>query len=399
MAERVTDKDRDLLDELGVDTAPPDKGGRTPREQRIIAGFEEIERFYDEHGRVPQHGEERDIFERLYAVRLDRLRASEECRAALIGLDPRGLLAEGKLPEIEVADHEPDDAALLASLGLDDDSANDVTEIKHVRTHQERKAAEDVAQRKPCEDFEQFRPAFEQVQREIDAGMRRTTRFENNEQIVPGNLFILGGQKALVASADTRIEKEYGREDRRLRVIFDNGTESNLWLRSLQRGLYKDDRNRRILPLDAVTAPLFADRVDDGDLAAGSIYVLRSRSDNPFVAEHRELIHKIGVTGGDVRARLGNAKKDPTYLLSDVDVVAEYKLANINRKALEAVLHKVFASARLDMELKDRFGSQVEPREWFLVPLPAIDEAVRRITNQSISHYRYDPGTARLLPL
>jgi hypothetical protein len=52
----------------------------------------------------------------------------------------------------------------------------------------------------------------------------------------------------------------------------------------------------------------------------------------------------------------------------------------------------------LDVELKDRFGSQVEPREWFLVPLSIIDEAIERIKDQSISSYRYDPVAARLIP-
>jgi Meiotically up-regulated gene 113 len=110
------------------------------------------------------------------------------------------------------------------------------------------------------------------------------------------------------------------------------------------------------------------------------------------------VLHKIGVTGGDVKARIVSAKKDPTYLLADVEIVAEYKLANISRKGLEALLHKFFGSARLDMELKDRFGSQVEPREWFLVPLTAIDEAIQRITDGTISNFRYDPETARLAP-
>ena len=102
------------------------------------------------------------------------------------------------------------------------------------------------------------------------------------------------------------------------------------------------------------------------------------------------------MTGGDVKSRIANAKKDPTYLLADVEIVATFKLANVNRKALEALLHKFFGSARLDLELKDRFGSQVEPREWFLVPLPVIDEAIQKLKDGTIGGFRYDPETARL---
>ncbi len=72
MVKHTTDADLDLLAELGVDTAPPPQIKRTPKEERIIAGFEEIERFVTEQGRLPQQIEDRDIFERIYAVRLDR---------------------------------------------------------------------------------------------------------------------------------------------------------------------------------------------------------------------------------------------------------------------------------------------------------------------------------------
>lgn len=399
MAERVTDEDLELLDQLGVDTAPAERGGRTPREQRIIAGFEEIERFYDEHGRLPQHGEDRDIFERLYAVRLDRLRASAECRELLKGLDSRGLLEGARQAGAGAPDEPVTDEDLLAALGVDSAPSDDVTQLVHVRSHVDRKAADEVAQRVPCADFESFRPVFQQVQNELAAGVRRTERFYHNGKLEPGDMFILGGQKVLVAAADQVLEKDFGREDRRLRVIFDNGTESNLWLRSLQRALYKDERNRRILPPDAEAAPLFSDGIAENDAQVGFIYVLQSKSDHPFVAEHRSLIHKIGVTGGDVKGRIANAAKDPTYLLADVEIVATYKLANINRKALEALLHKFFAAARMDMQLKDRFGSQVEPREWFLVPLAAIDEAIQKIKDGTIGGFRYDPQTASMTPV
>jgi hypothetical protein len=192
--------------------------------------------------------------------------------------------------------------------------------------------------------------------------------------------------------------KEFGREDRRLRVIFDNGTESNMLLRSLQRALYKDAANRRILPADAA-APLFAGDISDGDIRTGVVYVLRSLSDHPFIAKHRDVIHKIGVTGGDAAARVSGARKDPTYLLADVEVVATFTLANVDRRAVEGLLHKLFAPARLDLELKDRFGSQVEPREWFLLPLSVIDEAIERIKDGSIESFRYDAESARFVEI
>jgi hypothetical protein len=213
-------------------------------------------------------------------------------------------------------------------------------------------------------------------------------------EIRPGTWFVVGGQKAYVAEMDEMFSNAQGRTDARLRVVFDNGTESNMLMRSLQRALHKDEAGRRIT--DPVAGPLFADEAEDGDLASGTIYVLRSKSDDPLVAANRDVLHKIGVTGGDVVRRVANAKLDPTFLLADVEIIATYELYNINRTKLENVIHRIFDPARLDVEIKDRFGNPVIPREWFLVPLYAIDEAVERIKDGTISSYRYDPKSARL---
>ena len=123
---------------------------------------------------------------------------------------------------------------------------------------------------------------------------------------------------------------------------------------------------------------------------------MRSKSDHPVVAANRDVLHKIGVTGSDVARRVANAKFDPTFLLSDVEIVATYDLYNINRTKLENLIHRIFDPARLDIEIKDRFGNPVIPREWFLVPLYAIDEAVERIKDATISGFVYDPQEARL---
>jgi hypothetical protein len=402
MPERISNEYRDLLQELGVDAAPAESGGRSARDQRIIAGFEEIERFVEEHGRAPEHGENRDIFERLYAVRLDRLRDSAECREVLRELDTRGLLAAGARPTTEPPDNELSDDELLASLGVDASAEDDVTQLVHVRSRQEIKAAEDVARRAPCTDFDEFRPLFEQVQRDLETDERRTVKYggklndSSSPDINKGDWFILEGQKLLVAAVGEEFVSEYDRVNRRLRVVYDNGTESDPLQRSLQRALYEDKTSRRIT--EPGPGPLFADIEEEDDSATGYVYVLRSKSDHPFVAEHRDVIHKIGVTGGEVKSRIANAKKDPTYLLADVEIVATFKLANIDRKALEALLQRFFGSARLDLQLKDRFGSQVEPREWFLVPLPVIDETINRIKDGTISDFRYAPESASLAP-
>lgn len=393
MGKSFTDEDEELLAELGIEVETSVTASRTPTEERIIAGFEEVQRFVVDHGRAPQHGEGKDIFERLYAVRLDRLRGSPEFRSLLEPLDHQDLLGAGYATEVTNVEALNDDE-LLAALGVETETT-DITQLRHVRPSAEKRAAEEIANRERCEDFERFQPLFQQVQSELETGLRNTRPFEKKAEIAPGRFFIVGGQKAYVAEMDEEFLTAQGMTDARLRVIFDNGTESNMLMRSLQRALHKDDAGRRIT--DPVAGPLFADQTADGDEASGTIYVLRSKSDLPIVTENRKVLHKIGVTSGKVERRIANAKIDATFLLSDVEVVATYELFNINRTKLENLIHRIFDTARLDVEIKDRFGNPVVPREWFLVPFSAVDEAVEKIKDGTIKDYVYDPKQARLV--
>lgn len=384
----------ELLEELGLEPTPIKTGSHTPQEERLLAGFEDILRFVAEHGRAPQHGEQRDIFERLYAVRLDRLRALTGAHALLMPMDAQGLLSAPPSRAAPEAAEDMDDEALLAELGLAG-GEDDITQLRHVRSFEERKSADDIANRTPCADFDRFEPLFERVEGDIKTGLRKTLRFGRDASVTEGNFFILGGQMAYIAEMGETFRTPNGEPDARMRVIYSNGTESNLLQRSLQRALYKDDTGRRITDDDA--GPLFGDTLEPNDIVNGTIYVLRSRSNNSFVVEHRELIHKIGITGGSVETRIANAQKDPTYMLAKVEVVATYKLSNLNRVRLENLFHRIFQSARLDLKLQDRFGEDVRPREWFLVPLQVIDEAVNRIQDGSITDYVYDPAQAALV--
>ena len=395
----MSDLDLDeLRDELADFAQPEKKVGRGPREERIIAGFEEIQRFTDEQGRAPQHGEERDIFERLYAVRLDRLRASEDCRALLASLDRQGLLTGGEIAAPVSADDMDADALMAELAGAAGDT--EITDLRHVRSAAEKRAADEVANREPCRDFEKFKPLFDQVQSDVNAGVRITRQIRKDagflkSDVKVGEFFILYGQTAYIAEVGEPFKAPNGQTDARLRVIYSNGTESDLLLRSLQRALYKDETSRRVS--EPTAGPLFTDENDDEDIASGTIYVLRSKSDHPLVAANREVLHKIGVTGGDVARRIANAKLDPTFLMADVEIVATYTLYNINRVKLENLIHRIFAPAQMNIEIKDRFGNPIVPREWFLVPRFIVDDAVERIKDGTITDCVYDPQTAALL--
>jgi len=333
MPKKVSKEDLDLLGELGVDTAPKKQAARTPIEQRIIAGYEEIERFVEEHGRMPEHGENRDIFERLYAVRLDRLRESSECREVLKDINPKRLLDIKDVGKpLSVLKEDPTNYELLNALGVDAEDSDDITELKHVRSTKEKLAAEEIAQRIPCRNFGIFKPLFAQVKDDLKAGTRSIIPCENKSEIEVGEFFIFQGQTAYIGDASEIFINGEGRQDCRLHVIFDNGTESKMLRRSLQKRLWEDEAARRIISPEDL-GPLFSHQEEADDKTVGYVYVLRSKSENKFIAENRKVIHKIGITKGSVKKRVANAAKDPTYLLADVEIVetsASLKISSIS---------------------------------------------------------------------
>ena len=175
----------ELLDQLGVEAKPKKQSKRTPKEERIIAGFEEIQRFVDENDRSPQHGEDNDIFERLYAVRLDQIRKQPEYNDLLIDIDHQKLLnTDTKIAETP-AEYESDEA-LLAELGVDTKSDSDITNLKHVKPRAEIKAAEEIGQRTPCPDFDEYKPLFEKIQADIKSGRRKNIPFKKDGSIEEG---------------------------------------------------------------------------------------------------------------------------------------------------------------------------------------------------------------------
>jgi hypothetical protein len=382
----------DLRDELVEFAAPKKEGGLSAREERIIAGFEDIQRFFEQQGRLPENGDDKDIFERLYAVRLDRMRELEECRSVLAAFDHHGWLAVGTRGESDGDDL--DDADLLAELTGIQETAS-LNDLRYVRSSAEKRAAEEIATQQPCKDFDRFAPLFEKAQRELKSGERQARPFAKEASIRTGDFFILSGQMVYVAGIGEYFKAPNGEQDARLRAIYSNGTESNLLQRSLQRALYKDEAGRRLS--DPNAGPLFSDVIEPEDIDSGFIYVLRSRSSHPFIVEHRELIHKIGVTSRTIESRIASAALSSTFLFADVEVIASYKLAGVNRTRLENLFHRIFAQAQLELTLHDPFGAPLKPREWFLVPLNVIDEVMQRILDGSITNVVYDPATARLV--
>jgi len=395
--DKFTAEDDDLLAALGVEVEVKKKAAFTTLEERVIAGFEEIQKFVKEENRLPLHGEENDIFERLYAVRLEKIKEKQEFVDLLKDIDYQNILSGEIKNSVEISE-DLDDDELLKRLGVENEESS-ITKLKHVKTRAEKRAVEEFANRTICEDFEQFKPLFEKTKKEIENGFRETIRFRKDagftKTIIKEKLFVIvRGQMAYIAHKGEIIKAPNGEEDARLRVVYDNGTENDLLQRSLIRAMYKDETSRFLTTPGL--GPLFSDELESDDLESGTIYVLRSNSKHPEIIKNREVFHKIGVTGNDVNKRIANAKNDPTFLMAEVEIVATYKLANINRHKLENLIQSFFKNAKLDIDIKDRFGKPVNPKEWFLVPIFIIDDVVERIKDGTIGDHYYDVASAGL---
>ena len=386
--------DRDLLNELGVNLEIKKHHSLTPAQERIISDFEEVQTFYEEFKRLPQNQEGRDIFERLYAVRLNQICENEECLSLLKSLDYQDLISTNALKDDNITHQVIDDSELLSKLGIDEE-LKEITELKNVRSSQERRLAEEFANREICENFSSYKLIFQEVIKDINNGQREIIKLKQRPEIKSGQFFILGGQYTYVENVGEIFMQEYGISDARLYLIFDNGTESRMLMRSFQKALSIDESSRVITEKNL--GPLFANTKTNQDESTGTIYVLRSKSNNPFIEENRNLIHKIGFTTNTIQKRIANSKLDPTFLMADVETVASYQLYNLKGSKFESLIQKIFSNAKLKIKINDRFGNAVSPEEWFLVPLEVIKDAIQKIIEGTITKYIYDPSLAKMV--
>ena len=375
----LTDDDELLDVKLSTSTA-------STEEQRILISFEEINRFIDRFNRKPGDKDKPSVSERGLKIKLSGLLNNSAAREMLLPHDRHGLLSSEPAVEAKSLDDILDDDDLLAT------PSDDIFNLVHARSASAK--TDMVAERQACEDFDNFKPLFDQCVKEINEGKRKTLKFANEQEIAAGEFFILNGVMVYVAEVgETHIRG--GKRNARLRLIFDNGTEGNNLLRSLATELYKDPNGRRVSSPDA--GPLFEAQAEEGDTQTGMIYVVKSLSDDPEIKKLDGLLHKIGFTAGKMEVRIQSANDDPTFLMAAVHPVATYTLYNIDKVKLEHLLHNFFADARLDIEITDRFGKKVKPREWFLLPIEVIAEAISRLQDGSIVDYRFDPDAASLV--
>ena len=368
-------------------------------DERLIAAFEEINTFVETHGHEPTAS--RDIQERKLYSRLQGLREDVEKALALLPLDRFRLLGDITPPQpLEI--HTIDDLMDGDPLGLLGDSATvaqiddtNIFKLKHV-TAAERASAELIAKRKSCKNFAVYEADFAQVQQELKTGSRQLLRFnDKGEQLVAGAYYVLSGillklEAINFTSEEKTVAGKRFRKDGRTYCIFENGTESNMLYRSLAKALYQD--GKIVSNSNAQIQQDFAANfggITEEDSVTGYVYVLRSLSQKPAVRDLPHL-YKIGFSTQRTQQRIKNAAQEPTYLMADVEVVAEYQAYNLNPQKMELLLHTFFAASCLNLDVFDSTGKRHMPREWFIVPLPLIETTIGLLLNEQIVYYRYD---------
>jgi hypothetical protein len=366
-------------DDLGLLAVKPKQAGGLSEDERLAESFYEIADFVRAHGREPTE-DPSNMQEARLAMRLANLRQDSEKAAALADLDEFELLTLPPAPE-SLDDILADDSLNLLGAGQD---ANDIFTLRHVT--REVDTPDYVAQRKPCADFATYKAIFKACHADLKQGRRCLMPFVNEQQIRAGQFFILRGVMAYVAAVGNK-EKKKTKVNARLRCIFENGTESDLLLRSLARNLYKDGR-RISEPEDRLLDEL-QPAIGEEDTQTGIIYVLKSLSANPAVAGIEDL-YKIGFSTTPVEERIKDAADDPTFLMGEVRVAATFHCYNLNPQKLELLLHKFFAKACLEVDVYDKAGRRHAPREWFVAPLPVIEEAIRLIVSGEVLDHVYD---------
>lgn len=372
----IFDSDEDGL----LDT--PEKAPKLTSSDRLERSFLEIVEFYREHDRAPR-SDTREIAERKLGARLEGILASEEKIAALRHLDEFGLLAEPEAPA------SLDDLLDSDDLGLLDDGTG-VLDTSDLPQRKSPEATSDAAQRVRAKDFEQFEPLFQQKQAELAAGTAKLVSFPGIQYIVEAAFFVLNGVMLFIAEVgETEYKESTARANRRerLRVIFENGTESSMYRQSLGIRM-GEGHGQAVVP--AAFESIFAD-----DVATGYVYVLRSLSDDPQIQEVPDL-HKIGFSRGPVEKRIAQAERQPTYLMAPVEIVASYRTYNLKTSALEHLLHRVFSDVRLRLSQVGKDGRVYEPSEWYSVPLRVIDQAIELIMSGDIADFDYDAQAREL---
>lgn len=394
MSKKKTLEDIFKDDEFGILDSKPKTSNIKSEDERLIDSFQEINAFYEKNNREPKA----DVFvvsERGLGVQLKELRKNNKKIEVLKPYDTYNLLGEVKIEINSIDDILNDDEFGL----LDTEDTLEIFKLKNVPSLKEREGADFVARRKPIKDkdFASYESAFKEVHQDLREGKRKILPFSSSEKnLKKGAYYILDGILLFLEEVDIEIQEvelatgNRVRKDGRTKVIFENGTQSNMLFRSLGKQLLD---NGKIVThnIDSDESILInnINAVNESDLETGWIYILKSKSTNKEISSIKDL-YKIGFSKIDVKERIKNASKEPTYLMAEVEIVSTLKCYNLNPQKFEQLLHRFFAEVCLNIDIHEK-GKRLMPREWFVIPFPIIDKVIDLILSGEIVNYVYSP--------
>lgn len=369
-------------DDVGLFTAP-EKPRAITADDRLTASFKQIADFAQTNDRLPYINAS-DISEASLAARLSSIKMNKDKVEALKPVDTLGLLDQPDAPE-SIDELFADDTFDLFS-----GDGNNVLKVNKVLSKP--RPVKERAQRKRSEDFDVLQPGFVNQQRLLAEGVLRLRRYVSVNQLHVGAYYVQAGQMLRIMDVGEK-KRVYDRNKERFRVVYENGSESNMYRRSLSARLYEEGFEVTDQEVDSIYGPL-----EETDKISGYIYVLVSKSTSENITSIKDL-HKIGFSTTTIAKRIKDAENDPTYLMSGVEVIDSYILTgDYNPQKVEHFMHRIFAAAKVDLTIINKEGREYTPSEWYSVPLLAIEQAVNMLQNGDIVDYHYDKDLQAIVP-
>jgi hypothetical protein len=397
-------------DPLGLLNVKPKHSYSRTADERLLTSFQEINTFFTVNGKEPEANPSNISEFQLYS-RLKNLKQDETKIDLLKEHDIHNLLpfsASNQVSEPVAKYEKPKEINSIDDLLNDDflnvlsDDAEGLFDFKHTPKDYERANADFVARRKPCKDFDKYESLFKAVQKDLAAGKRKLVDFRQ-QNLQEGTFYIHNGVLFLLESINISHKEHYRedgtrvREDGRTKCIFENGTQSNMFKRSVEKILYVNGR-AVTENMDTINEDFIENfsNITAEDEAAGYIYVLKSKSKDQQIASIPHL-YKIGYSKMEVAERIKNAEKEPTYLMAAVSIEGAWKCFNMNPQKLEQLLHNFFGNSCLELDVFDKKGKRHTPREWFIAPIAIIEQAIELIINGKIINYKFDAKNVAII--
>ena len=376
-------------DPFGLLNVKPKKSAARTSDERLAASFDEINDFIENNKREPKPDPTNISEYKLYST-LKGLRENEEKMMALEPQDKYGLLNIEKKEINSLDDILGDD-----SLDILGDDAEGLFTFKHTPKDYERAKADFVGKRFKCKDFDKYEHLFKEVQDDLALGKRKLVDF-NYDNLRKGEFYIHNGILLFLKDVDFTKKTQkfksgiHNRPDGRTVIIFENGTESNMMFQSLYKSLHTNGKmvTQNVDKVIKEFTEAFSG-ITNEDKETGHIYVLTSQSEKEDIASLKNL-YKIGYSSTSVQERIKNAENEPTYLMAPVKIESSWMCYNMNAQKFESLIHRFFGHTCLEIDVFDKNGIRHTPREWFIAPLKAIEQAVTLLDSGEIINYRYD---------